>query len=237
MTPLEVPAFGIMLARMANPPLRLVSFDLCPYVQRVAIALEEKGAAYDWVSVDLANKPDWFLKLSPTGKVPLLDVGGQAIFESSVILEYLEETVAPKLHPGDPLRRADHRAWIEFASAVLTDIWGFYKAKDQATYDAKIARFADRMARVETRLSPAGPYFDSEAFSLVDAAFAPALRYFDLFERWLDLKPLPGMVRIERWRAAVAARPSVRKLAPPDYIARLHDFLKAQGGVLSAKLG
>jgi glutathione S-transferase len=226
-----------MLAQMTTPPLRLVSFDLCPYVQRVAIALEEKGAAYDWVGVDLANKPDWFVKLSPTGKVPLLDVGGHAIFESSVILEYLEETVAPKLHPDDALRRADHRAWVEFASAVLTDIWGFYKAKDQSVYDAKIARFTERMARVEVRLSETGPYFDGEQFSLVDAAFAPALRYFDLFERWLDLKPLADLTRVARWRAAVAERPSVRKLAPPHYIARLRDFLKAQGGVLSAKLG
>jgi glutathione S-transferase len=221
---------------MTTAPLRLVSFDLCPYVQRVAIALEEKGASYDWVSVDLTNKPEWFLKLSPTGKVPLLDVGGHAIFESSVILEYLEETVTPKLHPHDALTRADHRAWIEFASAVLTDIWGFYKAKDQAVYDAKIVRFADRMARVEARLSSTGPFFDGEKFSLVDAAFAPALRYFDLFERWLDLRPLAGMARVARWRSAVAARPSVRKLAPPDYIERLHDFLKAQGGILSAKI-
>jgi glutathione S-transferase len=222
---------------MPNPPLRLISFDLCPYVQRVAIALEEKGAVYDWVSIDLANKPDWFLKLSPTGKVPLLDVGGHAIFESSVILEYLEETIAPKLHPTDALVRADHRAWIEFASAVLTDVWGFYKAKDQASYDAKIARFTDRMARLEVRVSEAGPYFDGAEFSLVDAAFAPALRYFDLFERWLGLTPLADMPRVARWRAAVAARPSVRKLAPPDYIERLRDFLRAQGGVLSTQLG
>lgn len=217
--------------------LRLVSFDLCPYVQRVAIALEEKGAAYERVSVDLADKPDWFKALSPTGKVPLLDVDGHAIFESSVILEYLEETVPPALHPGDPLARADHRAWIEFASAVLTDIWGFYKAKDQTTYDAKLARFAERMGRVEARLSATGPYFDGEKFSLVDAAFAPALRYFDLFDRWLGLHPLDGMPKITRWRAAVAARPSVRKLAPPDYVDRLREFLIAQDGVLSTHLG
>ncbi|RVK64633.1 glutathione S-transferase family protein, partial [Sinorhizobium meliloti] len=88
--------------------LTLISHHLCPYVQRAAIALHEKGVPFERVDIDLANKPDWFLKISPLGKVPLLRIsqdGGEAIlFESTVICEYLEETQAgPKLHPADPL--------------------------------------------------------------------------------------------------------------------------------------
>src|SRR3954451_6663364 len=86
--------------------LTLVSHHLCPYVQRAAIALAEKGTVYERVTVDLANKPDWFKALSPLGKTPVLKVGETAIFESAVILEYLEETQANALHPHDPLRRA-----------------------------------------------------------------------------------------------------------------------------------
>ena len=74
--------------------LTLVSHELCPYVQRAAIALDEKGVAFERVNVDLAVKPDWFLAISPLGKVPLLKVGDAVIFESAVILEYLEETEA-----------------------------------------------------------------------------------------------------------------------------------------------
>src|SRR6266567_7178425 len=117
--------------------LKLISHKLCPYVQRAVIALTEKGVAFERIDIDLADKPDWFLKISPLGKTPVLVVGDRAIFESAVILEYLEETQAKPLHPADPLRRADHRAWIEYGSAVLNDIAGLYAAPDEATFRAK----------------------------------------------------------------------------------------------------
>src|SRR6266568_1881824 len=162
-------------------PLKLISHKLCPYVQRAVIALTEKGVAFERVDIDLANKPDWFLKLSPLGKTPVLQVGDVAIFESAVILEYLEETQPHHLHPADALTRAEHRAWIEFGSAVLSDIVGFYAAQDEATFKVKTAQLEQRFARLESRVA-AAPWFDGESFSLVDAVFGPVFRYFDVFD-------------------------------------------------------
>ena len=72
--------------------LELVSHRLCPYVQRAAIALTEKGVTYTRTDIDLAAKPAWFGAISPLGKVPLLrvrDAGREAVlFESSVICEF-----------------------------------------------------------------------------------------------------------------------------------------------------
>src|SRR5215467_3560982 len=152
-------------------PLKLISHKLCPYVQRAVIALTEKRVPFERIDIDLANKPDWFLKVSPLGKTPVLMVGNHAIFESAVILEYLEETQARPLHPADPLVRAEHRAWIEFGSAVLNDIAGLYSAADEAAFKAKAAQLEARFARLETRIQ--GPWFDGETFSLVDAVFGP----------------------------------------------------------------
>ncbi|TYK91382.1 glutathione S-transferase family protein, partial [Streptococcus dysgalactiae] len=96
--------------------LTLVSHHLCPYVQRAAIALSEKGIGFEKIMIDLADKPEWFAAISPLGKVPLLIVrqpdGSQTVlFESSVICEYIEETQGRlRLHPVDPLTRAEHRA-------------------------------------------------------------------------------------------------------------------------------
>src|SRR4051812_24412415 len=117
--------------------VRLISHNLCPYVQRAVIALTEKAVSFERVDIDLANKPEWFLALSPLGKTPVLQVGDTAIFESAVILEYLEETQPKPLHPADPLARAEHRGWIEFGSTVLNDIAGFYTASDEATFALK----------------------------------------------------------------------------------------------------
>jgi glutathione S-transferase len=212
--------------------LTLVSHHLCPYVQRAAIALAEKGVAYERAYVDLANKPEWFKALSPLGKTPILKVGERAIFESAVILEYLEETQPRPLHPSDPLRRAEHRSLIEFGSAVLNDIWGLYSAADPAAFDAKRKQLAERCAWLEGRLG-AGPWFDGANFSLVDAVFAPIFRYFDAFDRIGSFGILTDLPRIARWRATLSARPSVRSAVGADYDERLCNFLLARSAHLS----
>jgi glutathione S-transferase len=207
--------------------LVLVSHLLCPYVQRVAITLREKGAPFSRVDVDLANKPDWFVAISPLGKTPLLRVNDAVIFESAVILEYLEETVAPSLHPATPLQRADHRGWIEFASSLLNDIAGLYNAIDPAAFAAKLGALRTKFERVETRLR-AGPFFDGGSFSLVDAAFAPVFRYWEVFDKIAPFGSFEGLGKVQAWRTALAQRNSVRLAAAPDYAMRLHAFLRAR---------
>ena len=213
-------------------PLKLISHKLCPYVQRAVIALAEKGVAFERIDIDLANKPDWFLALSPLGKTPVLQVGVSAIFESAVILEYLEETQPKPLHPADPLVRAEHRGWIEFGSAVLNDIAGFYAAKDEASFKAKTAQLEQKFARLEARLK-AAPWFDGEGFSLVDAVFGPVFRYFDVFDEIADFGILAGKPKLARWRQSLAARPSVRSAVRSDYPALLRDFIDRRNSWLS----
>ncbi|OCP07498.1 MULTISPECIES: glutathione S-transferase family protein [unclassified Ensifer] len=209
--------------------LTLVSHHLCPYVQRASIALDEKGVRFERTYIDLKAKPDWFLKISPLGKVPLLQVpqeGSEAVlFESSVIAEYVEETQGgPKLHPANPFKRARHRGWMEFGSSILSDLWGFETAKDAETYELKRQAITGKFATVETALGE-GPYFAGDAFSLVDATFAPIFRYFDLFDTLADHRVFDGLDRVGAWRRALAERPSVRAAVTADYGERLMAFL------------
>lgn len=205
--------------------LTLVSFDLCPYVQRAAIALAEKGVLFERRDVDLANKPAWFRAISPQGKVPLLQVGDGVLFESAVIVEYLEDTRAPALHPADPLARAHHRAWMEFGSSILADIWTIETTPDRAVFEAKAALLHEKFGRLEAELGH-GPYFAGERFTLVDAVFAPAFRYFDVFDRFVDLGVFAGLPKVQAWRRALAVRPSVQGAVVADYEARLEAFLR-----------
>lgn len=211
--------------------LTLVSHHLCPYVQRAAISLAEKAVPFDRVYVDLAAKPAWFLHLSPLGKTPVLKVDDRAIFESAVILEYLEETAPHPLHPADPLRRAEHRAWIEFGSAVLSDIAGLYSARDPAGFATKAGTLTAKFVRLENHLE-AGPWFDG-AFSLVDAVFGPVFRYFDVFDRIGEFAILAGKPKVAAWRQALATRPSIRHAVDADYETWLERFLRARESHLS----
>src|SRR5438105_7892875 len=96
--------------------LELVSHPLCPFAQRSAILLREKAVPFEMRMIDLARKPDWFLAISPRGKVPVLVDDGTPLFESAVINEYLDETHPPRMMPDAPLERARTRAWVEVAS-------------------------------------------------------------------------------------------------------------------------
>lgn len=216
------------------PSLELVSHSLCPYVQRAVIALSEKGVPFTRTVVDLADRPEWFRALSPLGKVPLLRVGDEVLFESAVILEYLEDTETPALHPADPLRRARHRAWIEFGSNVLNDIWGFYTARDAAQLEAKRLALRHKFVRLEAVLVD-GPWFEGASFCLVDAAFGPVFRYWEVFDRIADFGIFDALPRVQAWRAALAQRPSVQAAVSPDYAQRLTEFVRRQDGELARR--
>jgi glutathione S-transferase len=213
--------------------LTLVSHHLCPYVQRAAIALSEKGAAFDRLSIDLDAKPDWFEAISPLGKVPLLRVARPGrkeavLFESAVICEFIEETQAgPALHPGDPVERARHRAWIEFGSSVLSDIYAIETIPAAALFDGRRQALRQKFGQLEEVLG-GGPFFAGARFSLVDAAFGPVFRYFDVFDTIADLGILTDRPKVGAWRHALAARPSVRSAVAADYPERLRRFLRAQ---------
>ncbi len=205
--------------------LKLISHKLCPYVQRAVISLKEKGVPFERIDIDLDNKPDWFLRMSPLGKVPVLQVGDKVVFESAVILEFLEETQPKLLHPQDPLTRAEHRAWMEFGSAVLGDVWGLETVTDEASFNAKAKQVTDKFARLEARLV-AGPWFDGDQFSLVDAVFAPVFRYFDTIDEIGEFGILADKPKIARWRKSLRERPSVRDAVSPEYATLLRAFMK-----------
>jgi glutathione S-transferase len=222
---------------MSAPAYTLVSHALCPYVQRAAIALTEKGMAFERRSIDLADKPAWFVAISPLGKVPLLIVRPETaresvVFDSAVICEYLEDVAAgPALHPDDPLDRARHRSWIEFASSILAELWRFETAVDAERYEMSRRALRDKFERVEAELGD-GPFFAGETFSLVDAAFAPIFRYFDVFDALIDTRIFERTAHVRAWRDALAERPSVRTAVSADYGERLRAFLRQHNAYL-----
>lgn len=212
--------------------LHLISHNLCPYVQRAVISLSEKGVDFERTYIDLADKPNWFLAISPLGKTPVLLADGVPIFQSAVILEYLEETQPNPLHPGNPLERARHRAWMEFGSATLNDIAGFYSATDDKTFFAKTTALRGKFERLECELGT-GPYFEGDRFSLVDVVFGPVFRYFDTFDWIGDFGILAGLSKVDDWRHTLAGRPSIIEAVTPDYPDLLERFVERQRSRLS----
>lgn len=186
----------------------LVSFKLCPFVQRSVIVLQEKGVDYDINYINIKEPPAWFKEISPLGKVPLLKVGDEVLFESAVIMEYLDEVNPPSLHPVDPLRKAHNRAWIEFASTLVMAQHAMITAKDEESCNAAEQELRNKLAILEPQIK--GPFFNGDAFALVDVAYAPLFMRLTLLEQWYSMKLLQATPKVQAWADTLLARPSVQ---------------------------
>ncbi|WP_455211544.1 glutathione S-transferase family protein [Kaarinaea lacus] len=196
--------------------LELISFKICPFVQRAVITLLEKNIDFDIQYIDIKHPPDWFVEISPFGKVPVLRVDGKVLYESAVIVEYLDEISPPSLHPSDPFRKAENRAWIEFGSNLNMEQYGMLIAKDNAAYEEKYHVVRRDLQRLEQQLQE-GPYFNGQQFSLVDAAYAPPLMRFNLIEQYYDFKLLGNCPKLRTWQQALLSRESVIQSVVPEF--------------------
>jgi glutathione S-transferase len=201
----------------------LISFDLCPFVQRSVITLLEKGVDYDITYIDLANKPEWFLEISPLGKVPVLKVGKDVLFESAVINEYLDEINPPSLHPADPLEKAKNRAWIEVGANQLMHSFRMMVAETRVDYETYRQAMIDGFRSVEKQVQ--GPLFNGETFSLVDAAWAPLFSRLLIVEKIFGEDYFPGYPKIRAWAEQLVARDSVKNSVPADFETRFVTYL------------
>ena len=148
---------------------------------------------FDVTYVDLKNKPDWFLKISPHGKVPVLKVGEEILFESNAIAEYLDEVAEPRLHPTDPIKRARNRAWTDFVPSFSAGIRPIYYGKTKEEHEDGVRNTAPAvLAKLEQALTEErgndGPYFNGPELSMVDAGYAPFLNRLALVEEAMHSK-------------------------------------------------
>ncbi len=211
--------------------IELIGFELCPFVQRSEILLKQKQVSHDLTFIDIEHPPEWFVRLSPTGKVPVLLVGDTVLFESSVILDYIEVVHEPRFHPRDPLERAQHKAWIEYGSSLLMSQMGMASAVDEPTYRACKSRFEAELSAVNEPLE-AGLFGSSGGFTLVDAAYAP------LFMRCRNLVDAHPQGEVEmseglsEWAGRLRSLPSVQSSVVEDFDEKYRSFLRHKGSWL-----
>lgn len=203
---------------------RLVGTKLCPFFQRVALTFLEKRLDFEPVFIDPANKPEWFMALSPRGRNPLLAVDGHVLFESAAMAEFVDELASPPLMPIDPFLRAEVRAWVSATGEAFQALFAVMAAADQASLDRAATELRSKLAAFEARLE--GPLFNGSAFSPVDAAMAPLLQRVT----WLDdLTPRPNLLsdlpKVAAWRDVLLSRDTVQRSAPPDARRVLLDYL------------
>jgi len=190
-------------------------------VQRAVILMRAKRVEFDVTYINLLEKPDWFLEISPHGKVPVLVVEGEPLYESNAIAEFLDEMVPPRLHPEDPVKRARNRAWTDFAPDFSKALNGVYYTKTREAMEEGLAAAPKRVARLEEAIERErgndGPFFNGDTLCLVDAAYAPFFQRFEFAERYLETGLLDSFPLVKAWSDALLAEELVTGPVVPHF--------------------
>ena len=214
----------------------LVSFKTCPWVQRSAIVLREKNTEFELRHIEPDNRPDWFLAISPHKKVPVLSIDDKvSLFESNAINEYLDETIAPRLHPEDPIERAISRAWTDYVPTFASTVTATAYADTEAEYDKAAEQIPVPFERIEKALEKqgSGPFFNGARYSLLDAAYAPFLQRYVFLDRVKRLGHIEKFRRLRAWSDALLARPSTHSFPEAEFEAMYREGLRKRGSYLS----
>lgn len=190
----------------------LYDVPLSPFAQKVKIVLREKNIPFEAKAISLLNPPADFLAASPRREVPALIDDGNAIFDSTIILDYIEDKwPTPPMMPTDPAGRARARmieelcdGQFEGVNFCVTEIFFFKRAEGElATKLAAAAKdsIGDIVAWLEKQLGD-GPWFNGVTFGRADAAVLPHVSNAG------RNGPAPGS-KLADWLARAQARPSV----------------------------
>jgi len=200
-----------------SPDITLYTYTLAPYVQGIHAFLEESGFELEIIEVDVKmNKPAWFEALSPTGNVPLLKVGERLLFESSVILEYLDEISGGRFQPKDILKKAHHRSWKVFGDMLLNDLLHVMVAPSDQELEEKQAVFHRHCAVLEKELGE-GPWFDGKDVSLVDFSYAALFTRYDFLVRVFGFAKLDAFPKVAAWSRQILERSSMTASVPENF--------------------
>ena len=191
--------------------VRLYNTQRCPYARRTRMVLHEKGVDFETREVDLSNKSEEFLGVSPTGKVPVVVVDGDSLYESNVVNQYLDEvTGEPDLLPEDAKARAYARIWMssaddDFYPAVFVASVGRERGFPEERISEYFEKLEEALSSLEERLE--GREYLTDEFSLTDVAHAGTfVRLRELEER--GEVSLDGYPNVAAWMERIEGRAS-----------------------------
>ena len=185
--------------------IKVVSFTICPFVQRVTAALEARSLPYDIEYISLSNPPEWFLAVSPNAQVPLLITDNDTVlFESDAIVEYLDDAYGPIVEGITPEQRAIDRAWSYQASKHYLVQCGAMRSPTAEALTSRTEDLQQAFSRAEKQLGK-GRYFNGDTLGNVDIAWLPLLHRAKIVEQHAGYDFVRAYPKVKAWQTAMLA--------------------------------
>ena len=203
--------------------IKLISFKNCPFVQRVMGSLVTKNVPFEIEYIELSNKPQWFLDISPNGQVPVLVTENETVlFESDAIVEYLDDKYVP-IEDVTAEQKALDRAWSYQASKHYMAQCGTMSSKDKDTFDTRLANLRKSFSKAERQLGD-NDFFKGDYISNVDIAWLPLLHRASVIKDHSGFDMLEGFPKVQKWQAAIIDSGLTEKTIPQDFIEKFSGF-------------
>jgi len=207
--------------------LKVISFKICPFVQRVTALLEAKALDYEIEFISLANKPQWFLDISPNAQVPVLVTeSGRALFESDAIVEYLDEAYPALLAGVDAEQRAIDRAYSYLGSKQYLVQCGTMRSSDETAYLERSAKMHKPLSNIAAAKAD-GKFFNGDQLSMVDIAWVPVLHRALIVKQHTGVDLLAPWPALQQWQANLDATGLFAASCAEDFEAAFIDFYLA----------
>ncbi|MGI9357407.1 MAG: glutathione S-transferase family protein [Rhizobiaceae bacterium] len=208
--------------------MKIVSYAICPFVQRVTALLEAKNLPYEIEYIDLSDKPQWFLDVSPTGQVPILITDkGETLFESDAIVEYIEEVTTPLVADVSPAQRAKDRAWSYQASKHYLVQCSTMQSADKETLAERSEKLNKAFEKAEKQIGD-GPYFNGATMGNVDIAWLPLLHRAQIVKEHAGYDFLADYPKVQSWQSAMAKTGIAERSVSVEFEKRFTDFYLAE---------
>jgi len=155
--------------------LRLFSMEFCPYAQRARLVLNAKKIPHDIVNINLMNKPEWYLKIHPEGKVPALIDGSDTIVESLDICDYLDaKSPQNPLYPAEPASKEKDKETIQKIGPATTVFYKCMFGEEEKTPEEWLKELLVPLQPLEDDLSArGGKFFGGDKPGMVDYMLWP----------------------------------------------------------------
>lgn len=204
--------------------MKVISFNICPFVQRVTALLEAKHLPYEIEFISLSNKPEWFLEISPNGQVPVLITDdGTALFESEAIVEYIEDAYPPLEPEVSPEEKALNRAWSYLAAKNYLVQCSAQRSGDAKMLEERSGKLGAAFDKIEKHLGDS-QFFAGDHMSLVDIAWLPLLHRAAIIEKHTGYDFVGSRPRMKAWQSTLLATDLAAQSVAGDFEQAFTDF-------------
>ena len=202
---------------------------ICPYSQRAHLALLNANMDFTYESINFITKPDWFSSLTPFNAIPLVIDNGSFIYESTAIVEYIDEKHDLGWMGSNLQHRSLLRSWFVNCNKIHNELRNFFITNEEFKFNSSLMALSNYYNNCEQHLSPHFFFIQGgeadKSLSALGIVFAPLFVLQETLAEYSGVDFWEGAKSFQRLAQEILALPNVGVLNSAEYKQELINFI------------